>query len=628
MRRAAARQRQIDIGKARLEYRSYVETIPRSTRAASHPITPNPNARISKRAFDRQLSQWRRRLHDFDTHTSCNTAPDEAPACDGDDARKGSTPGRQLVATECSPGGGPLACSGLDPITMAALSPGTVSTRADSEELSPLRPVASRARGSAAVSVDKELHLAEMLQPPVSSACTSRGGSIRMAISPTGSSVSAAPPSSSVSMAAMLPPQMMRAVPAPVTVSPPPWQCSMGLPASRQMVHISPGTYVWATPPVSQAAAMQPATLSCCWTQAAPSLCQTPHVAPMAQTVVVAPGANVAVGQSPVLACTNSPEANAAAANGHRVTRVNSEVASPQAGSVHIGGHSQAGSIRIVAPSRSSSGLQNCAQHGQRTPAEQQPTISRVQSASSSIRITPVKHRSTGGMDSVEAASVAAATLVGEEIPTTPTKKRCGSVQDRSSPAQPSSPVQSNWWQHVGTPSPQPAQYLFSAEKPSAPATGSASPSLHSLSEVSAQGTVRSAASFAATASQAHFVRLQGPMTPVARSAFYSAPPSGLGSSGGMQCFSSGGTPVLPILASPGGFPLCRPAPHIVTPAPAPPPLPFGSLTPVHRQANPSHGMTPGPSSIGGRNESANTAECHHVNEGDYTSACMAEWRH
>lgn len=297
-----------------------------------------------------------------------------------------------------------------------------------------------------------------------------------------------------------------------------------------------------------------------------------------------------------------------------------------------------AGSMSVPAPCGSASGGQTRIRHDQGVPAEQQPApVSRLQSARSSIRITPVRHRSPCGMDSVEAAPVATAR---EEVPTTPTKKRCGSVQDRSSPAQPSSPVQSNGWQHVGTPSPQPAQqYFFSAEKPSALATGSASPSLASLSEaphpfsstpheVSAQGAVRSAAAshFAAAAAQAtHFVRLQGPMTPVARSAFYSAAPSGLGSGGGMQCFSSGGTPVLPFLASPGGFPLCRPAPHIVTPAPAPPPLPFGSLTPVHRQGNPSHGMTPGPSNTGGRDEPANLPESH---DGEYTSACMAEWRH
>lgn len=470
-----------------------------------------------------------------------------------------------------------------------------------------------------------------------------------MALSSTGSSGSVAPPSSSVSMATVLPSQMMRAVPAPVTVNPPPWQCSMGLPASRQMVHISPGTYLWAAPPVSQAAPMQAASPSCCWTQAPPSLCQTQSVAqttpslcqaqlvaPVAQAVVVGPGANMAAGQTQVSACTSSPEVNLTAGSGCRVARVNSEVmslsaaASPVAGSVHVGGRNLAGSVSVAAPSGSGSGAQTRTRQDQGTAVGQQPTtVSRVQSARSSIRITPVRQRWSGSMDS-------------EEVPTTPTKKRCGSVQDRSSPAQPSSPVQSSGWQHVGTPSPQPAQYLFSAEKSSAPATGSASPTLNSLSEaphpfsstpneVSAQGAVRSGATphFATSAVQGatHFVRLQGPMTP-ARSAFYSAAPSGLGSSGGMQCFSSGGTPVLPFLASPGAFPLCRPAPHIVTPAPAPPPLPFGSMTPVHRQGNSSQGMTPGPNSAGGREDPANMPECRDVREGDYTSACMAEWRH
>jgi len=338
-----------------------------------------------------------------------------------------------------------------------------------------------------------------------------------------------------------------------------------------------------------------------------------------------------------VSAYTNSPEVSAAVANSCHVTRMNSEVASlsaaagTPAGSVHVGGHNLAGSMSVAAPSGSSSGGQTRALHDQGAAAEQQPAaLRRMHSERSSIRITPVRYRPPGRMDSVE-------------VPTMPTKKCCGSVQDRSSPAQPSSPVQTNGWQHVGTPSPQPARYLLyllSAEKPSAPATGSASPSLTSLSEaqhpfsstphqVLGQGLVRSAPAshFAAAAAQAtHFVRLQGPTTPVARSAFYTAALSGLGSGRGMQCFSSGGTPLLTFLASPGGFPLGRPAPHIVTPAPAPPPLPFGSLTPVHRQGNPSHGMTPGPSSTGG--EPANLPDCHDCSEREYTSACMAEWRH
>lgn len=64
--RAAARQRQIDIGKARREYECFTEAVPDNERCGYHPHTPDPKARVSKRAFDRLLSTWRRQLHDFD----------------------------------------------------------------------------------------------------------------------------------------------------------------------------------------------------------------------------------------------------------------------------------------------------------------------------------------------------------------------------------------------------------------------------------------------------------------------------------------------------------------------------------------------------------------------------------
>eukprot|EP00427_Karlodinium_veneficum_P012116 CAMPEP_0169065818 /NCGR_PEP_ID=MMETSP1015-20121227/2608_1 /TAXON_ID=342587 /ORGANISM="Karlodinium micrum, Strain CCMP2283" /LENGTH=556 /DNA_ID=CAMNT_0009124421 /DNA_START=62 /DNA_END=1729 /DNA_ORIENTATION=- len=64
--RAAARQRQIDIGKARHEYECFINTVPNGQRVANHPRTPDPHAKVSKRAFDRLLSTWRRQLHDFD----------------------------------------------------------------------------------------------------------------------------------------------------------------------------------------------------------------------------------------------------------------------------------------------------------------------------------------------------------------------------------------------------------------------------------------------------------------------------------------------------------------------------------------------------------------------------------
>mmetsp|Transcript_20254 Transcript_20254/g.57916 ORF Transcript_20254/g.57916 Transcript_20254/m.57916 type:complete len:431 (+) Transcript_20254:100-1392(+) len=65
-RRVAARQRQIEIGKARPEYLEYVQRVPPSRRKESDPQTPDPCARVSKRQFDRQLSNWRRMLHEYD----------------------------------------------------------------------------------------------------------------------------------------------------------------------------------------------------------------------------------------------------------------------------------------------------------------------------------------------------------------------------------------------------------------------------------------------------------------------------------------------------------------------------------------------------------------------------------
>mmetsp|Transcript_124417 Transcript_124417/g.215010 ORF Transcript_124417/g.215010 Transcript_124417/m.215010 type:complete len:275 (+) Transcript_124417:59-883(+) len=66
-RREAARLKQIQIGKARPEYQRYVREVPPNQRQASHPRTPDPRARVSKRQFDRALGDWRRRLHEFDS---------------------------------------------------------------------------------------------------------------------------------------------------------------------------------------------------------------------------------------------------------------------------------------------------------------------------------------------------------------------------------------------------------------------------------------------------------------------------------------------------------------------------------------------------------------------------------
>mmetsp|Transcript_64089 Transcript_64089/g.119144 ORF Transcript_64089/g.119144 Transcript_64089/m.119144 type:complete len:356 (-) Transcript_64089:296-1363(-) len=65
-RREIARTRQIQIGKSRPEYKRYCSLVPLECRDDSQPSTPDPRARISKRQFDRLLSEWRRRLHEFD----------------------------------------------------------------------------------------------------------------------------------------------------------------------------------------------------------------------------------------------------------------------------------------------------------------------------------------------------------------------------------------------------------------------------------------------------------------------------------------------------------------------------------------------------------------------------------
>merc|ERR1719321_2103923 len=62
-RRAVARQRQITIGKSRPEYKLYANAVPYHRRTEHMPQTPDPHARISKRAFDRELACWRRGLH-------------------------------------------------------------------------------------------------------------------------------------------------------------------------------------------------------------------------------------------------------------------------------------------------------------------------------------------------------------------------------------------------------------------------------------------------------------------------------------------------------------------------------------------------------------------------------------
>jgi len=77
-RREAARSRQIAIGKNRPEYKRYAQEVG-NLRDSSMPSTPDPRSRVSKRQFDRALSDWRRRLHEYDASGtplhSCSSSP-------------------------------------------------------------------------------------------------------------------------------------------------------------------------------------------------------------------------------------------------------------------------------------------------------------------------------------------------------------------------------------------------------------------------------------------------------------------------------------------------------------------------------------------------------------------------
>ncbi|KAF4669060.1 hypothetical protein FOL46_001649 [Perkinsus olseni] len=62
--RAEQRAKQIEIGKMTENYLAYRTAVtPRKRNPTVDPITPDPNERVSKRAFDAELKQWRKKLH-------------------------------------------------------------------------------------------------------------------------------------------------------------------------------------------------------------------------------------------------------------------------------------------------------------------------------------------------------------------------------------------------------------------------------------------------------------------------------------------------------------------------------------------------------------------------------------
>jgi len=105
-RRENARMRQINIGKSRQEYRRYFVEVSREQRSSSQPRTPDPRTRASKRQFDRELSSWRRQLHEWDAAAfpqgdsfSASAPPWSGGAGGGAGSEASSSPGKRQVAT-------------------------------------------------------------------------------------------------------------------------------------------------------------------------------------------------------------------------------------------------------------------------------------------------------------------------------------------------------------------------------------------------------------------------------------------------------------------------------------------------------------------------------------------------
>jgi len=563
-RRAAARQRQIDIGKARPEYQWYEQTWPVPKRLESHPVTPDPLARISKRAFDRQLSTWRRHLHNFDEHVGLENVPgqlkqdawpyDQTPLLHAD----GSITG-QKAETD--------------------LSPGTESTRADSEVNSPpllsgqsalqsSTAVTGTATGSRPRRRDiappeaNHLLLADLLQPPVqrhtpmaagSHAGAASGfhggaGGPRMLSSPTAQvmmSMSApsreqCPMPGSATMGAALIHPLMR----------PPlgWKWQGGAPviAGRAQLEQAPNAAMPFQSPMLWASSVA--------THAAPTQAVAPAAATYAATI-----AGIALQGS-----------------GGATTVARAVMRGPAAPS-NIAG---------------------------RTVEETPQTLECPESGELSYAQTAPQESPTSAQDAGNPPGSTAA-------PTTPRKNRVsGGLSRQSSP---------RGLAYIETPSPQQApsqgHVQAQAEVQTGPPTAQA---VHvaQAGEAAHVAQVAQAAQAAQAAAQAQFGRPLA--TPAQRlpGAFYPVTPGGSGSQRGGQAQwpSSGSTPHVPFMVSPGVFSFCRPAPHIVTPVP--PPLPFNS-------PHGTQGLTPGPKVPSGPCGSANCGAAPL----DYTALCMAEWR-
>jgi len=158
-RREAARLRQIAIGKARPEYRRYVAEVSRERRSSSQPHTPNPRTRVSKRQFDRELSAWRRQLHEWDTGAKLpSSSGNELADAQGD----ASSPWSKCTSTTAGWDLGDLASPGESPVKTPTHVRGPNSLAQSS-------PAARHAQDDAGV---VQLRLADGLLPATSASPT------------------------------------------------------------------------------------------------------------------------------------------------------------------------------------------------------------------------------------------------------------------------------------------------------------------------------------------------------------------------------------------------------------------------------------------------------------------------
>jgi len=152
VRRSQARQRQITIGKSRPEYKLYSSAVPFHRRTEHMPQTPDPHARISKRAFDRELACWRRGLHVWSGHVEGGHSHSPKRS-GGRDAGEQPSDERPKWADMCP--------------NKDWSHAGTESTRADSEASSPARLQAEAKAAAEAKLWNVKLNLFEHLSPPL-----------------------------------------------------------------------------------------------------------------------------------------------------------------------------------------------------------------------------------------------------------------------------------------------------------------------------------------------------------------------------------------------------------------------------------------------------------------------------